>query len=600
MDFNHYFTNEELEELFPAWVQQYPHLVSLNRIGESYEKRPLWLLAITNAATGPDTDKPAVWIDANIHATEIAGTTTALLIAHTLLSRHGQDEQVTRLLDEGVYYIAPRLNPDGAALAMAERPRYIRSGVRLYPFEDKDEGLHEEDIDGDGRILMMRIPDPNGGWKVSTLNPRLMEKRLPDEWGSEYYRLLPEGRIEDWDGDLIRIARPEQGLDFNRNFPFQWRPEGEERGAGPYPVSEPEIRAVVDFITSHPNINFGLTYHTFSRVILRPYSTKADDEMDTDDLWVFKAIGERGTELTGYRNLSTFHDFKYHPKEVTTGAFDDWLYDQFGIFTFTIEQWDLPTEAGIKERKFSEWFRQHPHKDDLQILQWAEEHTGSSGYVDWYPYEHPQLGRVELGGWDLMYTWRNPPAAWMGAEAARNLPFALSVGDMLPRLSLHKLEIQPLQGSQAAPASPAPGPGSPRVEAGGASPQTTPGMAGSGSPDPASGGLRDYRLHLVVENRGYLPTYTSAQGKKSATNRPVRVELELPEGARLVSGKRRLELGHLEGRSTGFLVTEIWLAEGTDHRARAEWLVRAPAGTQIKLNILSERAGNIRRSITLE
>lgn len=568
MDFNHYFTNEELEELLPAWVEAYPELIRLSRIGESYEKRPIWLLTVTNQESGADTDKPAVWIDANIHATEIAGTTTSLLIVHTLLDKYGKDPQVTRLLDEGAFYVVPRLNPDGAALAMADRPKYLRSGVRPYPWGEREEGLHEEDIDGDGRILMMRIPDPSGNWKISSLDPRLMERRRLDEWGGEYYRLLPEGRIEDWDGDLIRVARPEQDLDFNRNFPFQWRPEGEEQGAGPYPVSEPEIRAVVDFIVAHPNINIALSYHTFSRVLLRPYSTRPDEEMETSDVWVYKAIGQRGTELTGYRNASTFHDFKYHPKEVTTGAFDDWLYDQLGIFTFTVEQWDLPTEAGIKERKFADWFREHPHEEDLQILKWADEHAGPGAYVDWYPFNHPQLGPVELGGWDLMYTWRNPPKALIGAEAERNLQFALSVGDMLPKLRVRKLEVEPLQAAS--------------------------------QPEETEGGLRDFRLHLVVENQGYLPSYTSAQGKKRPDVRPVRVELELPEGASQVSGKRRMELGHLEGRSGSFWSTLIWVAEGTQHRARAEWLVRALEGTEVRVNILGGRAGNIRRTVKLE
>ena len=78
-----------------------------------------------------------------------------------------------------------------------------------------------------------------------------------------------------YDGDIISVARQIEGLDFNRNFPFEWRPEGDQHGSGPYPVSEVEIRAAVDFIAKHPNINIALTYHTFSRVLLRPYSTEA-------------------------------------------------------------------------------------------------------------------------------------------------------------------------------------------------------------------------------------------------------------------------------------------------------------------------------------
>jgi murein tripeptide amidase MpaA len=556
MDFNRYFNNEELEEQLTAWVQAYPRLISIRSIGESYEKRPIWITIVTNQETGADLDKPAIWVDANIHATEIAGTTTALRIIDTLLSGYGTDERITHMLDSSVFYVVPRINPDGAAQAMAERPHYIRSGVRFYPWPEKEEGLHEEDMDGDGRILQMRIPDPNGDWKISSLDSRMMEKRDPTESGGQYYRLIPEGRLEGFDGFLVQIAPAQQGLDFNRNFPFQWRPEDEQKGAGPYPTSEPEIRALADFISNHPNINVALTFHTYSRVILRPYSTKADEEMETEDLWVYKKLGQIGTQLTGYRSVSTFHDFKYHPKEITTGGFDDWLYDHFGMFTFTIELWDLPTAAGIKERKFIEWFRDHPHEEDLQILKWVDENADPGGYVDWYSFDHPQLGPLELGGWNEMYTWRNPPPAWMGAESASTAPFALALADLLPHLSVHTLAVTPLGDSK-------------------------------------------YHINLVVENSGYFPTFTSQRGKTRKAIRPVRVELELPENARLLNGKRRVQLGHLEGRSNKLDLTAVGGESPTDNRARAEWALQAESGSQVTLTIVSERAGKIVQTVVL-
>jgi murein tripeptide amidase MpaA len=556
MDFNHYFTNEELQTLVKEWAERFPEITRLSAIGESFEKRPIWLLTLTNLATGPDLEKPAVWIDANIHATEITGTTTALHLAHTMLEGYGKDAQITRLLDQGVYYIVPRVNPDGAALALAERPRYIRSGVRPYPWQEKEDGLHEQDVDGDGRILQMRLVDPNGDWKVSELDPRLMQKRDPHEQGGTYYRLLSEGLIEDFDGFLIKEARQPEGLDFNRNFPFQWRTEGEQYGAGPYPASEPEIRALVDFIANHPNINIAVTYHTFSRVILRSYSTKADDEMETQDLWVYKKIGEIGTHLTGYRCVSTFHDFKYHPKEITTGAFDDWMFDHLGAYAFTIELWDLADEAGIKERKLIEWHREHPHEQDLQILKWIDKNGGLQAYVDWYVFEHPQLGKVELGGWNMMYTWRNPPLSHVAAEAARVTPFPLALGDLLPRLTLHHLEVKPLSGGE-------------------------------------------YHLNLVVENAGYLPTCTSVQGKNRKAVRPVRAELELPDGVTLVDGRRRVEVGHLEGRSNKLDVSAFWTDGNTDNRGRVEWTLRGHPGAVVTVHLLSERAGSLHRQVTL-
>jgi murein tripeptide amidase MpaA len=222
-------------------------------------------------------------LDANIHATEISGTTVTMYITDFVLTRYGKDPQVTRILDKSVIYVVPRLNPDGAAMGMAANPRYVRSGIRYYPYGDREEGLHDQDIDGNGKILQMRIKDPNGDWKISSLDPRLMEKRQPTEVEGEFYRLLPEGLIEDYDGQIIKLAHDPEGLDFNRNFPFQWRPESEQPGAGPYPASEPEIKAVADFFAGHKNINVALTYHTFSGLLLRPYSTKPDDDTDKHD-----------------------------------------------------------------------------------------------------------------------------------------------------------------------------------------------------------------------------------------------------------------------------------------------------------------------------
>jgi murein tripeptide amidase MpaA len=501
-------------------------------------------------------EKPAIWIDANIHATELAGTTVALHIVHTLLTGYGENERVTRLLDESTVYVLPRINPDGAAWALSDRPRFIRSSTRPYPFEEKAEGLHMEDIDGDGRILQMRIVDPSGDWKVSSLDPRLMEKRKPDEYGGTYYRLFPEGTIENFDGFIIKDAPPLYGLDFNRNFPFEWQPEAQQRGAGPYPASEPEIRAVVDFISRHQNINVGITYHTQSGVILRPYSTKPDEQMETDDLWVFQEMGERGKEITGYPCLSVYHGFRYHPKSVTSGAFDDWVYDHMGIFAFTIELWDLPGRAGIKDRNFIEWFRKHPHEHDLLILKWLEKNAAPGAIVDWYSFVHPQLGPVELGGIDRMYTWRNPPHAFMGEEAERNTPYALALADMLPRLAFHTLTMHRLEDDT-------------------------------------------YHLNLVVENTGFLPTYTSAQGKKRQAVRPVRVELDLPEGVILVSGRQRTELGHLEGRSNKLGVNFGSATSPTDNRARAEWVLKGSPGAVIGLKVISERAGVLHQRITM-
>ncbi len=275
-------------------------------------------------------------------------------------------------------------------------PLYVRSGTRPTPTTSRATAMYPADIDGDGLILEMRVPDPDGGWKISDKDPRLMRRRAPDESGGTYYRLYFEGLIRNYDGYEVKIAPLVQGLDFNRNFPYIWAPEGNQLGAGPYPLSEPETLALVKFITSHPNIGGAISYHTYSGVILRPFSDKPDDAMPMDDVWTYQEIGARGQEITGYPHTSVYHGFRYHPRTVMHGAFDDWAYDAQGIFSFTVELWDLIGEAGIKDRDFIGWIRNHPEEDDLKILRWNDEHLDGKGFVNWRPFEHPQLGAVEI------------------------------------------------------------------------------------------------------------------------------------------------------------------------------------------------------------
>ncbi len=556
--FDTYYTYAQLTERLAWLAAEHPGIMQVTALGKTHEGRDIPLVVLTNIATGPDTEKPAFWLDANIHATELTASMAALYFVKKLAEGYGSDPKITRILDEQVVYVVPRLNPDGAELALAAKPKYIRSGTRPYPLEDRQDGLHPEDLDGDGRILQMRLPDPTGDWKVSERDPRLMVKRGLDEEGGAYYRLFPEGLIENYDGHIITIAPVLQGLDFNRNFPGAWRPEGEQRGAGDYPGSEPEIHAVIDFMAQHRNIYGALTFHTYSRAILRPFGAKSDDEMNTDDKWVFEAIGERGTALTGYPCVSVYHHFRYHPKEVITGVFDDWLFEHKGIFAYTVELWDLATAAGVeeksKEKKFMDWFRKHPVEDDYKIVAYADQHA-PGGLVPWYEFDHPQLSKVELGGWNTLYTWRNPPHALLEAEIAPHADFAIAFAALAPRIAWREVKVTPL-------------------------------------------GEGNYHLLAVVENCGFLPTNGSQQALKMKAVRPVRLELDPPAGAVVKGGKQKQEIGQLEGRSNK-LEVGYYEASPTDNRGRAEWLIHAPAGGVLTLRAIAERGGTIRQEITL-
>jgi hypothetical protein len=60
MNLDHYFKNEEVGQILEDWTSSFPQFVTVETIGESYQKRPIWLIKLTNKATGLDTDKPAV------------------------------------------------------------------------------------------------------------------------------------------------------------------------------------------------------------------------------------------------------------------------------------------------------------------------------------------------------------------------------------------------------------------------------------------------------------------------------------------------------------------------------------------------------------
>lgn len=558
--FDRYYRYDDLTRLLHAYAAEYPNLVSLTSIGKSYEGREIWLATVTNRATGPADEKPALWVDGNIHASEVSASALCLYLLNKITTQYGHDADITRCLDTRAFYICPRIGVDGAELALADTPVIVRSGTRPYPFnEDPVSGLVERDINGDGRILQVRIPDPNGMWKKHPTEPRLMIRRDPTEVGGEYYHIVPEGMLLNYDGVRIAPARRKEGLDFNRNFPADWRQEAEQSGAGPYPTSETEVRAVVDFIAKHPNITGALAFHTWSGVLLRPPTIAPDDSIPVEDLWTFQKIGEVGTRITGYPAISNFHEFKYHPKEIITGTSDDWQYSHLGLYTWVVEIWSPQRQAGITSYKYIDWYREHPLEDDLKMLQWSDEKLGGKGYNAWTPYDHPQLGPVEIGGWDHLYAWRNPPAEYLEKEIA---PFAdWLVWHLLisPRLELLRTAVTPL-------------------------------------------GAGRYHVQIVVQNTGWLPTYVTKRALERKVARGLVYEVSLPEGAKLVTGKVREEGGHLEGRAyanTAANPWSVWRSTATDDRTKQEWVIDAPNGGEVAITARLDRAGTVRVTVKL-
>jgi murein tripeptide amidase MpaA len=557
LEFDRFYRHAELTALLAALAKRNPRLFRVETIGKSHEGRDIQLVVATNTATGEADSKPGFWVDGNIHAAELMASTACLTLLDHLARGYGVDADVTRLLDTRALYVCPRVNPDGAEWALADKPKFIRSSTRPYPFDEEPvDGLNVEDVDGDGRILSMRIRDPNGAYKAHSEDPRLMTPRDPAEAGGEYWRVVPEGTLANFDGVEIRLNRDKEGLDLNRNFPSGWRQEFEQVGAGPYPTSEPEVRAVVDYITRHANLCGAVSFHTHSGVILRPFCAEPDENMPAEDLWLYKLFGKKSTELTGYPNISIFHDFKYHPKKIITGGFD-WAYEHLGQFFWTVEIWAPVKEAGVESYHFIDWYREHPPEDDLKLLRWSDRELGGEGYITWYAFDHPQLGPVELGGWNKLAAFRNPPVKYREREARRFPRWIVWQALTTPRLETFKVEVRAL-------------------------------------------GADTWKVRLAVHNAGYLPSYVTKRALERKIVRGVIYEIALPPGAELVGGKPRVEGGQLEGRANKVSL-QAFIPDPalSGDRGQCEWTVRAPKGSEVTVSARHDRAGRVSERVVL-
>ncbi|MFN8021328.1 MAG: M14 family metallopeptidase [Acidimicrobiales bacterium] len=553
--FDRYLRHAELTQWLHDTAAAHPDLVTIESYGRSHGGRELWLATITDRSTGEHHTKPAHWVDANIHSVEVTGGVAALHLIHHLVTGFGSDDTVTRALRTRTFYVAPRVNPDGVEWTLADSPQYRRSSVRAWPWRDahRAPGLHERDMDGDGRVLSMRIPDPNGAWMVSDLDPRVM-KAVPIDGtapGVARYRLMFEGEIVDHDGFTIPTPRPPQSLDMNRNFPAGWGTE--VRGSGDHPLSEPEIDGLVRAMVARPNICGYNAYHTSGGVLLRPSSTKSDGDLSPVDVWVWKQLGERGHALTGYTVHSVFEDFTWDKKVTMSGAADDWVYEHLGVYGWTTEFWDLIHAATGTKQSTHFWYVGPTEAEEVAVLKWADEHGHQGVYVDWYPYEHPQLGPVELGGWDDMCSWTNPPLALLAAEVRPHAEFAVFQALAAPELEVLHTRAESLGGDT-------------------------------------------WRLEVGIANTGFLPTDVSAHARSTRMVLPIVAQVDTGSGVEVLGGPARLELGQLEGRSEARFSGRH---DGTPDRTLATWVVRASAGAEVRVQVSHQRAGSVEAAVVL-
>ncbi len=558
-----YLDYEALTAQLRAWQQAHPSLVELRSLAKTPEGRDVWLLVV-----GPDPQRtrPAVWVDGNLHAGELAGSNVALSIADAALGLHTGAERpglpkahpISERLRDVLFYITPRISPDGAE-AILKTGRYVRSVPRD---ERPDRGASRwlsRDVDGDGVVRMMRVRDAAGEFVESRQSPGLLVPREVGDSGP-FYKLYPEGVIDNFDGR--RVPAPaffaDNPVDLNRNFPWSWAPPHEQDGAGPFPTSEPESRALVEFATAHPEIFVWLNLHTFGGVGIRPLGHAPDAKMDPFDLAVYRQIGAWLEDLTGYPMVSGYHEFLYQPDRPLRGDLSEFAYHQRGAIGYVVELWDLFARLGIERpQRFVDHYFRFDRSDLERLAQWDAAENAGRVCTGWKPFEHPQLGPVEVGGIDPRVGIWNPPPDELAELCARHTECLLRVAALAPALELCCDEVCHEGGNLS-------------------------------------------RVEVKVRNLGYLPTHILDSAKTLSFAESLFVDCE-PGGCELVdAGQARVPIGQLSGWGNGkhrglAVPSHQRSPRGNDHEAHVSYLVRGTG--ELVLRAGGCRVGWVKRRV---
>jgi len=602
-DFAQYHPYDELTQMLRDMADSHSNIAKLKSIGKTLEGRDLWLMEIANPAGVPVEQRPALFIGANFEGDHLIGSEISLYIINYLLKNYNSDSAVRDKIDNHVFYIAPRINPD-AAEKMFSRIKTGRK-TNTKPYDGDNDGRMDEDgpddLNKDGYITVMRVREAGGAYMIDPVNSRLMKKADPKKGETGTHKLYREGIDNDKDGFLNED--PPGGIDINRNFQHEYhyyKPD-----AGWHMISELESRALMDWIIAHRNVAIILTFGESDNLITAPNNRgqlgppkeielfKFADEstegaekvgmfqpaildrraffmrmmrqqqqpaqprrrrrgrqvattVDTSDIAYFETISKKYGEFTNIKN----HPAVRKPE----GAFFQYGYYQFGVPSFSTPGWGItvpesgrPRRPGMQNapsRMQSGAARRpasgtQPVAIDSLMLNWMEREN-IDGFINWSTYNHPDLGEVEIGGFKPGAVI-NPPAAKISGLGASHVEFVKYLSSLFPEVKIAKKEV---------------------VNHG--------------------GGI--FQIKVEVENAGFLPTSLN-HGVISRSVKPTMVQLGVEPKA-IISGNNK----------TNFFQA----LAGSGNRQKFEWIIKGETGDKIELKVMSQKGGSDKATIVLK
>jgi len=561
LTFDRFHTMEVMYAWLYRWEQEYPTLVEIDQVAESFEGRPILQATVTNKSTGPATDKPAAYFEGGRHSGEVTGSESALWLMQHLLQNYGTDPDITQLLDTRAIYFRPQNNPDGGSLYLYTA-QSNRSTNR--PIDNDGDGLLDEDpaddLNGDGVIHQIRYkPRPGTDDRAtyvldeSDASGRLLRRVRAGEEG--VWVVSREGLDNDGDGRVDEDGIG--GLDLHRNYVENWRPEPDreqtgrgfsQRGAGAYPLSEIETRSVVVFLLENPNISVSNSMDTSVPMHLRPPSTSPGPEaMFPEDLALYEYFDSVGVSITGYPWAGdVYHDYSTRSRPTSDplagspifGHGPDFGYWYYGAIWYGDELWnggDFPDLNGDGV------------ENQADALIWDDRENQGRAFKEWEPFDHPTLGPVEIGGFNPKFFSQNAPPAALESWARNEGIFNLTMAMHLPLLEVESVDIQKGETSEE---------------------ETT------------------YQVRFTWRNAGGLPTaLRQARLVKIVREDRAVLELESQGNTARVVGQSAQDVG--------------WTDPGETGTATFEVTVRGDAPVQGTLQLLSTRGGVLTQPITI-
>lgn len=621
-----------LKQAIDALVAAHKELARVGSYGKSLAGRDLLYVEL-GAIDDPQRSKlPALLVVAGLDGQHVVGTEMVLDHLKRLVEGYGGEEKaITKLLDEHVVYLIPRANPDGAEALfhpLNGALREVRGNLR--PVDDDRDGMSDEDgpedLNHDGVITMMRWKDPAGTLIEDKDDPRILRPADPLKGERGIYKLRVEGLDRDGDGEWAEDGPGDVVPD--RNFPQRWSEH--DPAAGRVPMSEPESRALGQFLFDRPSIALTIVYGLRDNVAVDakpdaggdappgPQGFRFNRTMPTgivkDDQPLFTELATRYRDTTGVKSKPSI--------ESEDGAFSAFEYYQFGIPALCMHVWSPPLDVAPppkREAPGEPGKEGEPKKEGPEGEGKKEEGAKKEGGEPAAkppetppaptPAPEPQTappgggGRGRGGGGR-----RGGPGGAGGAQAGAPPPETVKVDpDEKKLLAWNDLRMN---GAAFVPWTKVSHPTLGEVEVGGWKPyvkvnpplEEVAALAKKHSDYLVKvGGLLAqvrlneikvenlgdglFRVGVTVVNEGWLPTVTS-MGERNRRAKPTRLDLDLgpTQKITLVQGEKR----------------HTWTRiEGGGGRREVKWLLQAPAGGDVTLKLWSERAGDDERAVTL-